>query len=271
MSVNYDYIVHKIYELYQGDKPICLDFGCGAGQIVERGLAAGLDFYGADAYPEDRTAYYRQLLDSRPDIKQRIARTNDDGTLPYPDAHFDVVVSNMVFEHIRDLAFPLKEIQRVLKPDGLFLALFPAAETLWEGHAKLYFAHKFRPGSPLQIKYLSLMKKSGFGKKTGPADENLGPEDWAAAFGTYFREYCFYHTGGRIESWWYDSFSAAPEGWEADYMLYRLGKSKLGKLVPLLKLPPFRPLLAWACRLRASRVLAVRKPKASVREARRAA
>lgn len=42
--------------------------------------------------------------------------------LPYGDAAFDVVIANMMLYHVPDIAQALREIRRVLKPDGRFYA-----------------------------------------------------------------------------------------------------------------------------------------------------
>lgn len=41
-------------------------------------------------------------------------------SLPYPDEHFDLVFDNSAIEHIPDLRQNLREIARVLKPQGTF-------------------------------------------------------------------------------------------------------------------------------------------------------
>lgn len=45
---------------------------------------------------------------------------NDDGTIPYPDASFDAVLSDFVFEHLQDPGATLGEVSRVLKPGGRY-------------------------------------------------------------------------------------------------------------------------------------------------------
>ena len=40
--------------------------------------------------------------------------------LPYPDKHFDLVFDNSAIEHIPDLQQSLREVARVLKPQGIF-------------------------------------------------------------------------------------------------------------------------------------------------------
>ena len=52
--------------------------------------------------------------------------------LPFEAARFDLVVSLMALHAAADLPRALSEARRVLKPDGLFLALFPGERTLFE-------------------------------------------------------------------------------------------------------------------------------------------
>lgn len=42
--------------------------------------------------------------------------------LPYADASFDVVIANMMLYHVPDIDCALREIRRVLKPEGRFFA-----------------------------------------------------------------------------------------------------------------------------------------------------
>jgi SAM-dependent methyltransferase len=48
-----------------------------------------------------------------------------DGKLPFPDASFDVVISDWVLEHIEDPPQFTREVSRVLKPGGWFCARTP--------------------------------------------------------------------------------------------------------------------------------------------------
>lgn len=86
-------------------------------------------------------AYCRELIacDINPDDVAHAARlnagvlnlryeVNDALALSYPDAHFDLVVSSEVLEHVGDTARMLAEIGRVLKPGGLAILTFPSRE-----------------------------------------------------------------------------------------------------------------------------------------------
>ena len=60
----------------------------------------------------------------------------------FPDAHFDVVLSNQVLEHVRDPQAAIADMHRLLKPGGSLIVSFPVSDTWYEGHVGLYFAHR---------------------------------------------------------------------------------------------------------------------------------
>ncbi|EJN02273.1 class I SAM-dependent methyltransferase [Phyllobacterium sp. YR531] len=93
-----------------------LDFGCGAGNSIDvfSSKAPAASWTGVD-------------IEISPEVASRNRSgpqfvTYDGVTLPFPDNHFDLVFSNQVFEHVRHPEKVLKEICRVLTPEGLFIA-----------------------------------------------------------------------------------------------------------------------------------------------------
>lgn len=56
----------------------------------------------------------------------------DEELLPFADSKFDLVISVGSLHWVNDLAGTLAQIQRILKPDGLFLAVFFGGQTLHE-------------------------------------------------------------------------------------------------------------------------------------------
>jgi SAM-dependent methyltransferase len=89
-----------------------LDFGCGRGELVRQARAAGYEAYGCD--------FAAELAGNHCSTIETPYR------LPYPDAHFDCVVSDQVLEHVMDYDAALAEMRRVLRPGGVFLHLFPS-------------------------------------------------------------------------------------------------------------------------------------------------
>lgn len=90
-----------------------LDLGCGTGYFSRHLLEAGADLVCADLSAE----MLRQA-------QQRCGSENAEFTLcdaesmPFADASFDYVFSSLALQWCDDLAVPLKEIRRILKPGG---------------------------------------------------------------------------------------------------------------------------------------------------------
>lgn len=99
--------------------PRILDFGCGWGRIARflPQLTAVENIYGTDV-----DAGLIQVCQDHLHASNYTAMTSG-AALPYPDAMFDVVLSNSVFSHLSEAShrFHVAEIARVLKPGGLFL------------------------------------------------------------------------------------------------------------------------------------------------------
>lgn len=91
-----------------------LDIGSGDGTFVEIALPGkqifGIDPIYADTVEADRRGVYRGLS---------IA---DGAALPFADNSFAAVISNCVLEHVVPLDATLREIARVLRPGGMFVA-----------------------------------------------------------------------------------------------------------------------------------------------------
>ena len=98
-----------------------LDFGCGAGNMVEEYCAAGYEAFGCDV----RVVHESELV-----------RMIDEQTraLPFADATFDFIFSDQVLEHVQDHVRAFAEIARVMKPGAVSLHIFPAKLKLTESH-----------------------------------------------------------------------------------------------------------------------------------------
>jgi SAM-dependent methyltransferase len=117
-----------------------LDFGCGAGSLV-RGLeSAGYESFGCD---------FVIPFGSSTEGQFRPITTSPRYALPFPDEHFDVVVSTSVLEHAQNKRECFEEMRRVLKPGGFALHLFPAKMFLpVEPHINVPLLSWFWPHCP---------------------------------------------------------------------------------------------------------------------------
>jgi SAM-dependent methyltransferase len=114
------------------DKRI-LDAGCGAGWYAEQLLGRGAIVDGIDASAA-MVEYARRRLagGSKGEVEKRLTlQVADIGSrLPFEDRMYDGIVSPLVLHYLRDWRPALREMHRVLKPEGwlLFSTHHPASD-----------------------------------------------------------------------------------------------------------------------------------------------
>jgi SAM-dependent methyltransferase len=94
-----------------------LEIGCGAGFDAHMFCRSGSNYFGVDLAPQNaqRTRLHLANYDMRPGVL-----AGDAEELPFRDASFDFVYSMGVLHHVPDLPAALREIRRVLRPEGAF-------------------------------------------------------------------------------------------------------------------------------------------------------
>lgn len=194
-NVNYTYFVEFIRSLPGWEQLKVLDYGCGSGQLVEVLRRAGIDAVGCDVYYEGGGEPPAELKALRDGLMAEgiIRHVGEEGPLPFPEASVDVIVSNQVFEHVRDLAPTVERVRRVLKPGGVVLLHFPSLEVIREGHIGIPLAHRMRPG-PFRRAYTKALRRLGLGyfKAGKPVDQ------WVDDALAWIDAYCFYRPYAEI-------------------------------------------------------------------------
>ena len=108
---------HDLSEL-KGKK--VLDAGAGTGQISAALLSAGAIVTGVDISPsmlaiaKERCAQYADFTPLEGDLRK----------LPFPDNSFDMVTSRWVLEFVPGWPKAIRELRRVLKPEGTMVLIF---------------------------------------------------------------------------------------------------------------------------------------------------
>jgi SAM-dependent methyltransferase len=120
-----DWIIrfHNMYMRKNIPSGRVLDYGCGSGNNLKFFLDKGYECHGTEVTEaslpliEQNVGHTRNITITAPDVDR----------LPYPDKHFDFIVSNQVLYFLADRARIVsisKELHRVLKPGGaIFLTM----------------------------------------------------------------------------------------------------------------------------------------------------
>ena len=159
MHINYRYVLDTIRNTIGADARV-LDYGCGGGEVVQAGRESGYDMYGVDVFYGGSNANenIRRL-----GYLGTIVREIKHGVIDFPDGYFDIIVNNQVLEHVEDIDMVVGEMDRVLKPGGYILCLFPALEIWREVHCGIPFLHWIPKHSRLAFVYAFIFRLCGFG------------------------------------------------------------------------------------------------------------
>ncbi len=116
----------RYFPLRNGDR--VLDLGCGEGRhVISIYVEEAVEAVGVDLSLDDLQTANGKFTEFQTDEAGRhfgLANANA-LELPFADSSFDKIICSEVLEHIPDYAGALLEIQRVLKPGGLFCASVP--------------------------------------------------------------------------------------------------------------------------------------------------
>jgi ubiquinone/menaquinone biosynthesis C-methylase UbiE len=114
-----------------------LDFGCGTGSYIKQMLKKGARIKGFDISPE-------MLKIAKKNYPKLELKLGSGYKIPFKEK-FDIVLSQLVVEHIKDWDKIFKEVNRVLKKGGIFVFSKgnPITEITWKVSKKNPLIRKF--------------------------------------------------------------------------------------------------------------------------------
>jgi ubiquinone/menaquinone biosynthesis C-methylase UbiE len=132
-----------------------LDIACGGGALSLKIAEKGCEVYGVDI-SEDAINGAKRLAE-----REKIACEFEIGSaedLPYPDGYFDKVICSSSLEHFKDDIRALKEMHRVLKPNGSVVLTtdsftYPISEELKETHREIAYVVNYYTAEKLKERF----------------------------------------------------------------------------------------------------------------------
>lgn len=154
--------------------PVALDLGCHGG--VLGGLLAGRSGVETLIQCDLSPAMARQAFAKNRGLAPSLAA--DEEFLPFADASFDLVLSDLSLHWVNDLVGALIQIRRTLKPDGLLIGAMLGGETLRELRQALMEAELIHEGgaSPRVSPFVDvreagdLLQRAGFALAVADCD-----------------------------------------------------------------------------------------------------
>jgi SAM-dependent methyltransferase len=120
-------------ELRSGDR--LLDIGCGGGTHAVRAVERVAQAVGLD-YAPGALQMAQRIAAERGSPGLIFLQASAEASLPFDDGTFDIVLLLDVIEHLHNRVSPLKEIRRVLQPEGRLLLSAPNRNTTWRRQLK---------------------------------------------------------------------------------------------------------------------------------------
>ena len=127
-TINFDYL-----QLQTGDR--ILDLGCGEGRhAISAYMLNDIDSVGIDLSLKDLNTTrerFNEFIEPDNKNKSLVLSVANGYQLPFSSGSFDKVICSEVLEHIPDYVAVLSEIERVLKPGGIFAVSVPRFFPEW--------------------------------------------------------------------------------------------------------------------------------------------
>ena len=132
-----------------------LDIACGGGNLSLKIAEKGCEVYGIDISEKAINSAKHLAEREKMTCKFEVGSAED---LPYPDRYFDKVVCSSSLEHFKDNIRALKEMRRVLKPNGSVVLTtdsftYPVRDELREKHREIAYVVNYYTAEKLKERF----------------------------------------------------------------------------------------------------------------------
>lgn len=194
-----------------------VDVGCGNGDEVFHFIQKGYNAFGCD-FRFKSGSHVESLQASK-----RLKVIDSDYRLPFPDHFADIVYSNQVVEHVKDIEGFFSEIKRISKSDGIGVHCYPSINRIIEPHIKVPLATRFRSN-----KWIHIWQKQKLFNIPEKSWANKGTEQMAA----YLQNKTSYRSNKQIKNIASQFFGSV--WFDGDLLLKSISHKKKGRVFALL-------------------------------------
>lgn len=151
----YEEVINRIKVL--NPKSI-LDVGCGTGIILNQFKNKGIELYGLDISE-------KMIEEARKNLGEEVQlKLGDSESMPWEDDSFELILCNASFHHYPNPKCALREMNRLLKPDGTLIIGDPTAPFIIRQLTNIWIKHSdggdFRIYNKKEIE--NLLEETGF-------------------------------------------------------------------------------------------------------------
>ena len=219
MDVNYEYFLEYLKRFPNHKDLKVLDYGCGSsGKVVKLLRKNGINCHGMDVFCHQGS--------NSPILQDPLAKSgiikpvSEEGDLPVPEKYFDVIISNQVFEHVKNMKSTMSRLGKALKDDGVMYHHFPSKEVIREGHIGIAFSHWFPRNSRIRYYYTLFWRYLGLGRHK----DERSPRQWTIDMLNMIDTQCCYRKYSEIRAILSKDYTIRHK--EIEYIIFRSSKIK---------------------------------------------
>jgi ubiquinone/menaquinone biosynthesis C-methylase UbiE len=168
-------------------RPVVLDLGCGAGHASFAVAPAAASVTSFDLSPEMLAVVASAARDRS--LENISTQQGNVASLPFADATFCMVITRFSAHHWLDVPAALREVRRVLKPNGVFVIIDITAPETPLHDTTLQAVELLRDGSHVRdyrpSEWMQMLRDAGFaGQRISDWKLQMQFDDWTARMRT---------------------------------------------------------------------------------------